>query len=487
MKRFEFLLILFAASVCFSHLDQGHLAVDAIRYAHIAKSILLRGDWINLYDGYQHSEQYANKPHLLFWILALTFKMFGYSTFWAKLPAAIFVFTSLILFGFIAKKLFADTVALCLVILFVCTRVFMRDILDLNVEGISLLGALLCLFYALPQERSSNSTRCFPRIALFFGVALLLQSKTPFLLLFLFPLTVFGLIRNFDVTTTWLKQRFALVIFALLALGICGMMVLSKEYLSTAIDNQWINPIRANDEFGLNLLDWLFAIAVSWAPLSWVGLFELGRAAVRSLKIRSIKHIDDVQLFLILWSLPLIPIMLLVDCRSRYALFPMLGVGLLAGYPLTPLISRLQTAWLQRGIVAISVLCVFAFTLFNIPIHRSDKTMLAMAQLPDSLRPQEYVVCIEREFADRSERFVRFTELLLDLEQCKLARCEHTSVYDATALREANLKIGTRVLANPLCRVTLEESGRLHHIEKELPKGYALLRIEQKLPPTGAE
>lgn len=57
---------------------------DAALYAGIAKQIVWRNDWVNLFaDG----TDWLDKPHLPFWISALSFKIFGISTFAYKLPA----------------------------------------------------------------------------------------------------------------------------------------------------------------------------------------------------------------------------------------------------------------------------------------------------------------------------------------------------------------------------------------------------------------
>ncbi|RPD38081.1 ArnT family glycosyltransferase [Chitinophaga barathri] len=57
---------------------------DAALYAGIAKQIVWRHDWVNLFaDG----KDWLDKPHLPFWISALSFKILGISTFAYKLPA----------------------------------------------------------------------------------------------------------------------------------------------------------------------------------------------------------------------------------------------------------------------------------------------------------------------------------------------------------------------------------------------------------------
>lgn len=57
---------------------------DGALYAAIAKTIVLRNDWINLYV---HGADWLDKPHLTFWLAAASYKVFGISAFAYKLPS----------------------------------------------------------------------------------------------------------------------------------------------------------------------------------------------------------------------------------------------------------------------------------------------------------------------------------------------------------------------------------------------------------------
>jgi 4-amino-4-deoxy-L-arabinose transferase-like glycosyltransferase len=60
------------------------LEPDGALYATIAKTIVLKNDWINLYvDG----GDWLDKPHLPFWLAAISFKIFGINSFAYKLPS----------------------------------------------------------------------------------------------------------------------------------------------------------------------------------------------------------------------------------------------------------------------------------------------------------------------------------------------------------------------------------------------------------------
>jgi 4-amino-4-deoxy-L-arabinose transferase-like glycosyltransferase len=62
------------------------LEPDGALYATIAKRIALTGDWINLWA---EGHDWLDKPHLPFWLSAISFKIFGINAFAYKLPGFI--------------------------------------------------------------------------------------------------------------------------------------------------------------------------------------------------------------------------------------------------------------------------------------------------------------------------------------------------------------------------------------------------------------
>lgn len=63
------------------------LEPDGALYATISKHITLTNEWFNLYgDGHD----WLDKPHFPFWMAALSFKLFGITSFAYKFPAFIF-------------------------------------------------------------------------------------------------------------------------------------------------------------------------------------------------------------------------------------------------------------------------------------------------------------------------------------------------------------------------------------------------------------
>lgn len=60
---------------------------DSAHHANIALHMHLTGDYVSLVD---HNGDYLDKPHLLFWLAAFSYKIFGVTSFAYKLPSLLF-------------------------------------------------------------------------------------------------------------------------------------------------------------------------------------------------------------------------------------------------------------------------------------------------------------------------------------------------------------------------------------------------------------
>src|SRR4051812_36899336 len=83
-----FCLIVYAGSLFFPLMDK-----DAAHHANIALHMLQFNDYTSLVDRYS---DYLDKPHFLFWMSAISFKIFGVNTFAFRLPALLCAVVSVI-------------------------------------------------------------------------------------------------------------------------------------------------------------------------------------------------------------------------------------------------------------------------------------------------------------------------------------------------------------------------------------------------------
>lgn len=69
------------------------MEVDAAQYASMSRDMLATDDWTQLYH---RGRDYLDKPPLLFWISALSFKLLGVSNWSYKLPSILFAFLGIL-------------------------------------------------------------------------------------------------------------------------------------------------------------------------------------------------------------------------------------------------------------------------------------------------------------------------------------------------------------------------------------------------------
>ena len=122
MRKYFWVLAILSAILLFSPLRTGDLAgYDDAQYAHIAKAIVRSGDWLTLRsNGYPAME---NTP-LLEWMQASLFSVFGFSDALARLPSALCGLGTILLVGWLARRLTGNPLAAVLAMLAMATSIY---------------------------------------------------------------------------------------------------------------------------------------------------------------------------------------------------------------------------------------------------------------------------------------------------------------------------------------------------------------------------
>ena len=81
---------------------------DGTLYAGLAKQITKSGNWFNLWA---NGADWLDKPHLPFWLAAISFKVFGISAFAYKLPSFIFFIVSIFYCYKLAAAVYSKEIA----------------------------------------------------------------------------------------------------------------------------------------------------------------------------------------------------------------------------------------------------------------------------------------------------------------------------------------------------------------------------------------
>lgn len=164
-------LLALTAPLFFYKLGQSSLVSwDEAWYAGIARNILNTGDLFNLtWNG----KAYFDHPPLGFWLIALVFKIFGISEFWARFTPAFLGFLSIFLLYFLGKEVFSRIVGFASTLALSSTIWFLFRARSGNLDVILTFFFILAFFLAFKSLK--NRRFLYPLAA---SLALLFLSKT---------------------------------------------------------------------------------------------------------------------------------------------------------------------------------------------------------------------------------------------------------------------------------------------------------------------
>jgi 4-amino-4-deoxy-L-arabinose transferase-like glycosyltransferase len=142
-----------AVVVNFSGLFITLIGPDATLYATIAKTMVLRHDYINLYAG---GHDWLDKPHFPFWITALSFNIFGISGWAYKLPGVLFLMMGAAYTYHFAKNLYNKQIALWAVLILLTAEHIVLSDNDVRAEPY-LTGLIIASVYHFYKAYSRNN------------------------------------------------------------------------------------------------------------------------------------------------------------------------------------------------------------------------------------------------------------------------------------------------------------------------------------------
>lgn len=167
--------------------------VDASQYASIAREMIERGDYLHVTNRY---EDYLDKPPLLFWLSALSFKIFGISNFAYKLPSLLFALLGIFSTYKLGKLLYSEKTGLLAALMFASCQAMFLITNDVRTDTI-LTGAIIFSIWNIAAFNQSGNF--ISLTAGFTGIALAMLAKGPIGLMA--PALAFG--SHFIVKREW--------------------------------------------------------------------------------------------------------------------------------------------------------------------------------------------------------------------------------------------------------------------------------------------
>jgi 4-amino-4-deoxy-L-arabinose transferase-like glycosyltransferase len=197
--KWLYLFIGLAVLLNFSGLFIPILAPDGTLYAVIAKTMVQRNDYVQLFV---HNTDWLDKPHFPFWVTALSFKLFGFTTWAYKLPGILFMLMGAAYTYKLAKELYNKEVALWSVLILLTSQHIILSNNDVRAEPY-LTGLIIASVYHFYKAYSRDSFIQLVLAALFAACAIMTKG--------MFALVPIGgaIAGHLDITKQW-KQLFNL-------------------------------------------------------------------------------------------------------------------------------------------------------------------------------------------------------------------------------------------------------------------------------------
>jgi len=149
-KNWLYLFIALTVLLNFSAVFIPITGPDGTLYALIAKNMVLRNDYVNLFV---HGKDWLDKPHFPFWTTAVSFYLFGFTTWAYKLPAIMFVMIGARYTYLFAKNLYDERVGLWSVLILLSAEHIILSNNDVRAEPY-LTGLIIAAIYHFYKTES---------------------------------------------------------------------------------------------------------------------------------------------------------------------------------------------------------------------------------------------------------------------------------------------------------------------------------------------
>lgn len=249
---------------------------DSAQHAVMAMRMYLENDPFAFFRG---SVPYLDKPHLHFWLAALSFKIFGLYDWAYRVPSLIFTVIGAISCYGLSKKLYAESIAHLAAIIFLTSMSVILASHDVRTDAI-LTGAVIFSVWQLYLY--TQTKKLLPYILGAAGIGIAFSTKGFFGVAVICFSLIFHLLytRNLKVIFNY-KTLIALVVLAITVSPVlyAYYVQFGSEGVQFILWNQNVNRItstgfaesRANDyAFFFHTLLWVF---FPWALLMYTGLF----------------------------------------------------------------------------------------------------------------------------------------------------------------------------------------------------------------------
>ncbi|MEX0274977.1 MAG: ArnT family glycosyltransferase [Flavobacteriaceae bacterium] len=183
---------------------------DSAQFAVMAMRMVQENDFLNLFRG-QH--EYLDKPHMHYWLAALSYKLFGINHFAYRLPALLATLLGAYGCHGLGRSLYNDEVGKLAALIFMTAQTIVLSVIDVRTDAI-LTGFTVLAVWQLLLYSKNGSLKHIALGALAAGIAFSTKGQIALLVMGLPLLCHLAYTQKWNVLLHW-KVLVALAVFAL--------------------------------------------------------------------------------------------------------------------------------------------------------------------------------------------------------------------------------------------------------------------------------
>ncbi len=249
------------------------MEIDAAQYAGMGRDMMRSGDYLHLYD---HRHGYLDKPPLVFWMSALSFKLFGVSNWAYKLPSVLFSLLAIYGTQRLGSLLYNRAIGGLAGLILASTQAFFLMNNDVKTD-MYLIGPMMMGIWLLVEWARGGRFGMLLLGSIFLGVGML--AKGPLALIA--PIMAIGsdvlLRRDWAMLRKW---GWLLVIPIALLVTTPFLIGQYQQYGTHGIRfflwTQSFGRVTGQSEWSNNATAFFFVHSFAWSFLPWTAIFLRG-------------------------------------------------------------------------------------------------------------------------------------------------------------------------------------------------------------------
>jgi len=175
VKQHEHLAAVLLAALAgfFTRSWEGDLHGDPVHYASISKAVLETGDWVTMHSA--PGTAYANKPPLMFWLVAANFRLFGVGIYAAKFWSCFFAAAGCVVTYLLGRRLFGATAGMLAGAIVAATPGVLMNVIDVRMDS-TVLFCMALSAYAVVRADGDGQPRWLLLAGAATGLAVMTKS-----------------------------------------------------------------------------------------------------------------------------------------------------------------------------------------------------------------------------------------------------------------------------------------------------------------------